>query len=260
MCAQSAEHSYLRESNSVRNAEKRLVSNMNKEFNRYLPIWCILTVVPNVILWVIDLDRSNGFYAAYFAANIALLIQLGISYYALAGRKVTAANIMMESIIGLMVLIIVNIYIVYSAYIDPVLGNLIPEIRVLGFLLRKADTVKLLVVVDIIILAVNYITVILLGQHSDRIEERDRHVIEKTAVMRQLVAKAKTVAETRNDAQLKKIYEELRYSKNISSETGLACANRIDELLTRIETADKNLILTDEIDEVLALIRKLNNN
>jgi hypothetical protein len=233
---------------------------MSKEFKRYLPIWMILLIVTNIVVWVIDLDRSNGFYVSYIIVNIALLIQLGISHYALSKKRALCAPIMAKSIVVVIVLVLLNIYILYSAYIDPVLGVLFPELPLFGFLLKKVDIPKAIMVADVVLLAINYIVVILLGQHGDRMETRDQHAIEKTAVMRKLTSKAKMLAETRKDPQLQKIYEGLKYSKNVSTEEGYACAAKIDELLSDIENENRNTIIRDEEYKIINdLIARLSN-
>ena len=232
---------------------------MSKEFKGYFPIWCLIVALLNIILWIIDLERSNGFYISYIITNIALVVQLCISYFALSKKRVLSSPMMYRSIGAVIITAALNIYILYSAYIDPVLGVLLPDLPLFGFLLRKADIPKVIIIVDAVILILNYILVILFAQHGEMLTARDQHVVEKTEIMRKLVAKAKTLAEVNDTPELRKIYEEIKYSKNISSIEKEEYAVRIDALLTDLENNVNSESYEEAIKEILILIKRINN-
>ena len=111
---------------------------MSKGFKSYFPVWAILMVLFNVIAWVVPVDHDKTFFAAYGFTMGAMVIQLVISLAVMSSEeKALKYPIVIFSICGVAFVALVNVLCVWLK-----------------------GKIWVIVVVNSIILAFNYLTLI----------------------------------------------------------------------------------------------------
>lgn len=127
---------------------------MSKGFKSYLPIWAILFVLFNVIAWVVPVDHDQLFFTGYGFTVGAMIVQLLISYFALrANAKEVKYTSVVFSVSGMLLVAIISI---------------------IAIVLKAKPWI--LVVINSIVLALNYITVISAKSVYEKRAEADRRI------------------------------------------------------------------------------------
>lgn len=127
---------------------------MSKGFKTYLSVWAILFALFNIIAWVVPVDHDQLFFTGYGFTVGAMLIQLLISYFALkASVKEVKYTSVIFSVFGMLLIAVINI---------------------LSIILKTKSWI--LVVINSIVLALNYITVISAKSVYEKRAEADRRI------------------------------------------------------------------------------------
>ena len=225
---------------------------MKKSVKQYVVAWVILVAIFNVVVFVTPslIDGYNkfggAFWSGYIFIMVALVGNLVCALYALKATtkerlflnlpiiKISYTALVLSFVVGIACMIIPNI----PNWVGVVLCALI-----LGF---------------------SAISVIKANVAAETVANIDERVAVKTNYMRMLTTEAESLvsyAKTDENKKIcKQVYEAIRYSDPVSSETLNDIENEMYDKLTEFKTKLKNDECNQEIaNEILTLVKERNN-
>ena len=211
---------------------------MTKGFKRYLPIWCIIVLLFNVFVWVVPFDRNELFYTLYYSAIGAFVIQLLIVFFAYRNKnKTISQTILIYSIVGLLMLFVIDFYIIYNS--------------IKYFVLIKPWVI---IVINIIILGLHYVFLILLEIALGKNEERDKIVKDKTEFISSLINQVNAMYRKTNNKNMYRLYEALKYSNKISNKNTKEIDEQIEQIINKLKEETNQDAINNYIDKALKLL------
>lgn len=202
---------------------------MSKGFSKYFFVWLIFMAGINATAWIMPLIRSEMFWASYGIVNGAFVVQLLLSLFVFNQRKEISIPVFIPSFVSLIVLFIANAVGLYYFWPTWVHG-----------------------VVSLIILALTYLLMLVIGQNSEKMLERDRHVRQKTDLMASIVKQVKSMAQSSGNKDIERLYEELRYTDKASKDPELEL--KIKDEINKLSSLKEDQI-KESVDQIIRLVK-----
>jgi hypothetical protein len=222
---------------------------MKKNFKLYLIAWGVLLALFNVISFVVPNERTTSFWIGYAFIFLTFIGQFACSYkvFVDGNTKKMFYNISLirTSYIGLIVSFVV--------------GGLCMIITPLPYWVG--------VVACAIVLALNVLSVLKSAAAIDEVERIDNKVKTQTSLIKSLIVEADTLMTSAKSeavkAECRKVYEAIRYSDPMSSDTLASIESQIvlkfAELTEAVETDNEETIfnISSELLTLISLRNKM---
>lgn len=211
---------------------------MPKGFKKYLPFWLIALVVVIAIANIVPFEKGELYKTVYYTILISFVAQLAITFFAFKKEREVAYSVFIYSIVGIIMLIVANYYAIAKMW------------------WRRP---WLLALVNIIVLAMHYVFLLLIGTSLEKNIERDESVKDSTNLILSLTEQVNALYKNTKNKDIYRLYETLKHSNKTSNEQTEKVDTEIKHLTEKLlkEKSDENI--KNIVDEITKLINKRNS-
>lgn len=202
-------------------------------------ILVIAFILLSVVVFVLPTEKNAVFWIAYCFTILAFGIQIVIWRNALSKSETLKSKFL-----GIP---LVHVGLVY----------LIIQVVAFGVFIAAAPIIPIwaVIIVSVLILGISSICLITAEVGKEEISKVEQKVQRKVFALKSLQVDVEMMASSEKDEGLKKallkLSEKIKYSDPMSSEELSTLENQISARICELKTADKSLLLIEEIDQLI---------
>lgn len=206
---------------------------MPKGFKNYLPIWLIALVVIMAIANIAPFEKDDLYTIVYYSILISFSAQLVISFLAFKREKEFSYPTFIISIIGVVLLIGANYYAITEV------------------MWRKPWQLTLL---NVIVLALQYVVLLLVGISLNNDIERDKNIKDRTDLMLSLTEQVNVLYKNTKNKDIHRLYEALKYADKTSDDNTAEIDAKIKDNISNLHVSTNDEEIKENVNKIIELI------